>query len=165
MRTKSTVTELLGRVIAPLSRCLTPAAAKEIVSSSFIKNPGKSARLERHPRTRVAMIVVDYQGRGWSAEEIARQYAYLTLPEAADQSHPEATRQLVARTRRLRDLLAGFGRRHRGLSARFSTKLRCVTINMAVLTELFASPPHPLRCLIFLREGESAAEKGSPTFQ
>ena len=62
------------------------------------------------------MIVVDYQGRGWSAEEIARQYAYLTLPEAADQSHPEATRQLVARTRRLRDLLAGFGRRHRGLS-------------------------------------------------
>ena len=31
-RTKSTATELLGRVIAPLSRCLTPAAAKEIVS-------------------------------------------------------------------------------------------------------------------------------------
>ena len=32
MRTKSTATELLGRVIAPLGRCLTPAAAKEIVS-------------------------------------------------------------------------------------------------------------------------------------
>ena len=27
------------------------------------------------------MIVMDYQGRGWSAEEIARQYAYLTLAE------------------------------------------------------------------------------------
>jgi uncharacterized protein (DUF433 family) len=40
-----------------------------------------TARLERHPRTRVAMIVMDYQGRGWSAEEIARQYAYLTLAE------------------------------------------------------------------------------------
>ena len=32
MRTKSTATELLGRVIAPLGRCLTPAAAKEIVA-------------------------------------------------------------------------------------------------------------------------------------
>jgi hypothetical protein len=32
MQTKSTATELLGRVIAPLGRCLTPAAAKEIVS-------------------------------------------------------------------------------------------------------------------------------------
>ena len=38
------------------------------------------------------------------------------MAEVADQSHPEATRQLVARTRRLRDLLAGFGRRYRGLS-------------------------------------------------
>ena len=31
-RTKSTATELLGRVIAPLGRCLTPAAANEILS-------------------------------------------------------------------------------------------------------------------------------------
>ncbi len=43
--------------------------------------PGQSARLERHPRTRVAMIVADYLWRGWSAEEIARQYPYLTLAE------------------------------------------------------------------------------------
>jgi hypothetical protein len=27
------------------------------------------------------MIVSDYQGRGWSAEEIVRQYPYLTLAE------------------------------------------------------------------------------------
>ncbi len=27
------------------------------------------------------MIVSDYQGRGWSAEEIVRQYPYLTLSE------------------------------------------------------------------------------------
>ena len=27
------------------------------------------------------MIVMDYQGRGWSAEEIVRQYSYLTLAE------------------------------------------------------------------------------------
>ena len=32
MRTNSTATELLGRVIAPLGRCLTPTAAKEILS-------------------------------------------------------------------------------------------------------------------------------------
>jgi uncharacterized protein (DUF433 family) len=47
----------------------------------IVKNPGEPARLEKHPRTRVAMIVTDYQGRGWSAEEIVRQYPYLTLAE------------------------------------------------------------------------------------
>lgn len=46
-----------------------------------MKEPGKPARLERHPRTRVAMIVAEYLWRGWSAEEIARQYPYLTLAE------------------------------------------------------------------------------------
>lgn len=46
------------------------------------KSPGDSARLEKHPRTRVSMIVADYLWRGWSAEEIVRQYPYLTLAEA-----------------------------------------------------------------------------------
>jgi len=46
-----------------------------------VKEPGKPARLEQHPRTRVAMVVMDYQGRGWSPEEIVRQYRYLTLAE------------------------------------------------------------------------------------
>ena len=32
MRTKATPTTLLGRVIAPIGRCLTPAAAKKILS-------------------------------------------------------------------------------------------------------------------------------------
>jgi len=45
------------------------------------KAAGEPARLERHPRTRVAMIVTDYAGRGWSAEEIVVQYPYLTLAE------------------------------------------------------------------------------------
>ena len=53
----------------------------ELTYPHIVKDVGKPARLERHPRTRVAMIVMDYQGRGWSAEEIARQYAYLTLAE------------------------------------------------------------------------------------
>lgn len=42
---------------------------------------GETARLERLPRTRVAQIVADHLGFGWSAEEIARQYEYLTLAE------------------------------------------------------------------------------------
>ena len=32
MRTKATATTVLGRVIAPIGRCLTPAAAKQIIS-------------------------------------------------------------------------------------------------------------------------------------
>jgi uncharacterized protein (DUF433 family) len=47
----------------------------------IVKNPGEPARLERHARTRVAMIVADYLWRGWSAEEIARQYPHLTPGE------------------------------------------------------------------------------------
>lgn len=32
MRTKATASDLLGRVIAPIGQCLTPAAAKQIVA-------------------------------------------------------------------------------------------------------------------------------------
>jgi uncharacterized protein (DUF433 family) len=47
----------------------------------IVKPAGEPARLESQPRTRVAMIVADYLWRGWSAEEIVRQYSYLTLAE------------------------------------------------------------------------------------
>lgn len=47
----------------------------------IVKSPGEPARLESHPRTRVAMIVCDHLDRGWSAEEIVAQYPYLTLSE------------------------------------------------------------------------------------
>jgi uncharacterized protein (DUF433 family) len=47
----------------------------------IVKNRDDSARLARHPRTRVSMLVADYLWRGWSAEEIVRQYPYLTLAE------------------------------------------------------------------------------------
>ncbi len=53
----------------------------ELIYPHIVKEPGKPARLEHHARTRVAMIVADYLWRGWSAEEIARQYSYLTLAE------------------------------------------------------------------------------------
>jgi uncharacterized protein (DUF433 family) len=53
----------------------------EVTYPHIVKEPDRPARLERHPRTRVAMIVADYLWRGWSAEEIARQYPYLNLAE------------------------------------------------------------------------------------
>jgi uncharacterized protein (DUF433 family) len=39
------------------------------------------ARLERLPRIRVAQIVADHVGNGWSAEEILRQYPHLLAAE------------------------------------------------------------------------------------
>ena len=47
----------------------------------IVKEPGSPARLESHPRTRVAMIVMDYLGRGLGPEDIVRHYPYLTLAE------------------------------------------------------------------------------------
>ena len=52
-----------------------------LVYPHIIKPEGDSARLEKHPRARVSMIAADYLWRGWSAEEIVRQYPYLTLAE------------------------------------------------------------------------------------
>src|SRR5919204_65525 len=47
----------------------------------IVKQPGSPARLENHPRTRVAMIVMDYLGRGLGPEDIVRHYPYLALAE------------------------------------------------------------------------------------
>lgn len=47
----------------------------------IVKEPGSPARLESHPRTRVAMIVMDYLGRGLGPEDIVLHYPYLTLAE------------------------------------------------------------------------------------
>jgi hypothetical protein len=55
--------------------------AVELTYPHIFKRQGKPAQLECHPRTRVAMIVADYLWRGWSAEEIVRQYPYLALAE------------------------------------------------------------------------------------
>lgn len=55
--------------------------AIEVTYPHIVKVPDESACLEKHPRTRVSMIVADYLYRGWSAEEIARQYSYLSLAE------------------------------------------------------------------------------------
>lgn len=47
----------------------------------IVKEPGRPARLESHPRTRVAMIVMDYLASGLGPEEIVRHYPYLHLAE------------------------------------------------------------------------------------
>lgn len=46
------------------------------------KQDGDTARLRRLPRIRVAQIVMDYLGHGWSAEEMCRQHPHLTPAEA-----------------------------------------------------------------------------------
>ncbi|HEY9175082.1 MAG TPA: hypothetical protein VI136_22575 [Verrucomicrobiae bacterium] len=51
----------------------------ELAYPHIAKPPGAPAWLEQHPRTRAAMIVADYLWCGWSAEEIVRQYPYLSL--------------------------------------------------------------------------------------
>jgi uncharacterized protein (DUF433 family) len=47
----------------------------------IVKENGQAARLEKHPRIRVAMIVMDYLAYGWSPDEIRRQHPHLTLAE------------------------------------------------------------------------------------
>ena len=45
------------------------------------KVDGGTARLGRIPRIRVAQIIADHLGSGWSAEEIVRQHEHLTPAE------------------------------------------------------------------------------------
>jgi Protein of unknown function (DUF433) len=55
--------------------------ANAIAYPHIIKEDNKPARLESHPRVRVAQIVMDYLAYGWSADEIHRQHPHLALAE------------------------------------------------------------------------------------
>ncbi|HET6879793.1 MAG TPA: DUF433 domain-containing protein [Pirellulales bacterium] len=55
--------------------------ANVIAYPHIIKEDGKPARLENHPRVRVAQVVMDYLAYGWSADEIHRQHPHLALAE------------------------------------------------------------------------------------
>ena len=46
-----------------------------------VKEIGAAACLASHPRTRVAMIVMDYLARGLGPEDMVRHYPYLKLAE------------------------------------------------------------------------------------
>lgn len=56
--------------------------AVQLTYPHIVKEDGQPARLESHPRTRVAMIVMDYLAYGWSVDEMCRQHPYLTPAEA-----------------------------------------------------------------------------------
>src|SRR5438309_1779398 len=55
--------------------------ASTIAYPHVVKDNGQPARLENHPRTRVAQIVMDYLAYGWPPDEIQRQHPHLTLAE------------------------------------------------------------------------------------
>ncbi|MCX6891609.1 MAG: DUF433 domain-containing protein [Verrucomicrobia bacterium] len=65
----------------PLSGVIVSAMVAAIAYPHIVKAAGEPARLESHPRTRVAQIVMDYVGHGWSPDEIHRQHRHLTLAE------------------------------------------------------------------------------------
>src|SRR5256885_14463980 len=47
----------------------------------IVKENGSAACLESYPRTRVALIVMDYLARGLGPEDMVRHYPYLKLAE------------------------------------------------------------------------------------
>ena len=58
---------------------MTPA----IAYPHIVKENGQPARLENHPRVRVAQIVMDYLAHGWSPEELSHQhYGGVTVAQA-----------------------------------------------------------------------------------
>jgi uncharacterized protein (DUF433 family) len=56
--------------------------ALELTYPHIEKHADQPARLGRHPRVRVAQIVMDYLAYGWSPDEMCRQHPYLTPAEA-----------------------------------------------------------------------------------
>ena len=53
----------------------------EVIYPHIEEPSGGSPRLRRHPRVRVAQIVMDYLAHGWSVEEMCRQHPGLTPAE------------------------------------------------------------------------------------
>lgn len=95
------------------------------------KTAGEPARLDRLPRIRVAQIVADHLGYGWSAEEIIRQYPHLAPAEV--------------------HAALGYYFDHREeIDAELAAEL-------AELDRMAQQPPSPLRLrLLALRRGEAA---------
>jgi len=56
--------------------------ALELTYPYIEKIADQPARLGRHPRVRVAQIVMDYLAYGWSPDEMCRQHPYLSPAEA-----------------------------------------------------------------------------------
>ena len=74
------------------------------------KEPGSPARLEAHPRTRVAMVVMDYLARGLGPEDLVAHYPYLKLSEvhAAMAYYHDHQEEIDAEMDRLYDEMENF---------------------------------------------------------
>jgi uncharacterized protein (DUF433 family) len=59
----------------------TDAMSTATTYPHIVKNNGQPAYLESHPRTRVAMLVMDYLARGLSPDELVLHYPYLKVAE------------------------------------------------------------------------------------
>jgi hypothetical protein len=95
------------------------------------KPAGEPARLDRLPRIRVAQIVADHLGYGWSAEEIIRQYPHLSPAE-------------------VHAALAYYFDHRDEIDSELATEL-------TELDRMAQQPPSPLRLrLLALRRGEAA---------
>lgn len=77
----------------------------------IVASPGDSPCLQSHPRTRVAMIVMDYLARGLGPEDLVRHYPYLTLAEvhSAMAYYHEHRDEIDAEIQAELDQLAGEG--------------------------------------------------------
>ena len=85
MRTKSTATELLSRVIAPLGRCLTPAAAKVIVS----------LRSDEMARRRIEALAAKCDAGALTPEERAEYQLFVEVGDLVALLQAKARRYLT----------------------------------------------------------------------
>jgi hypothetical protein len=85
MRTKTNATALLGRVIAPIGRCLTPAAAKKILS------------LRAHPTAnrRLAVLAAKCDRGTLTPEERAEYHLFVEVGDLVALLQAKAHRYLA----------------------------------------------------------------------
>jgi hypothetical protein len=70
------------------------------ISYPHLESHPDGIRLKRLPRIRVSMIVADYLGHGWSADQIAEQYPHLRPGEIHSAmayyfDHPEEIHRIL----------------------------------------------------------------------
>ncbi len=88
MRTKATPTPLLGRVIAPIGRCLTPAAAKEILS----------LHADKSARRRVEHLAAKCDSGTLTPEERAEYQLFIEVGDLVALLQAKARRYLAERS-------------------------------------------------------------------
>jgi hypothetical protein len=88
MRTKTTATTLLGRVIAPFGRCLTPATAKEILS----------LRADKSATRRLSALAAKCDRGTLTAEERAEYQLFVEVGDLVALLQAKARRYLAARS-------------------------------------------------------------------